>query len=368
MTVRKIYNTPNNYEWGSKSLIPKFLDVEPDGNPQAEIWLGTHPISSALYSDSQSPISNDVELNFLVKVLASEKPLSIQVHPTLEAAIEGFKRENDMGVPLDSSMRNYKDSNHKPEMIIAIENGFRALCGFRDTAKSVRVLRELLYLSGLTLAHLEAFIGVIIENGNDNIDKTVGYIFKDSNGDMIANDLTSALSSADINMMGADLDVLYHISRVFPNDLGIAMASLMNYVVLRKGEALFLGAGNVHAYINGIGVEVMASSDNVIRGGLTPKHIDTVELMNTIDFKVISDVVLNADESNGYKLYQPIEDFSVLDVENMEVELNNRLTVMVALSDGKIEASGEAYGFVRGESFLVEAESVQISGHAILAQ
>jgi mannose-6-phosphate isomerase len=267
-----ITNTPRDYAWGSATAIPKLLGTPGTGAPQAELWLGTHPGSpSQIVGDGS--LADLTTLPFLLKVLAAASPLSLQAHPTIEQAVEGFARENAMGVPLDSPTRNYKDELHKPELIFAL-TPFRALCGFRPAAQTRADLER--------LVRSPAMDGLLDRlRDDDDIRPTFEWLI--SRGPGVAS-LVESLVAAATFVDAPHFSLVGELAAQYPRDPGIAISLMLNLAVLEPGQALFLAAGNIHAYVEGVGIELMAASDNVLRGGLTPKHVDVAELLGILDF------------------------------------------------------------------------------------
>jgi mannose-6-phosphate isomerase len=283
-------NAPRDYAWGSTSLIAALEGRAPTGAPEAEVWFGDHPGSPARVEDG-SGLTLDAwlaeratasgapdRLPYLLKLLAAGSPLSIQVHPSQEEAREGSMREDAAGVPVDAPERNYKDRNHKPEVIVAVSERFEALAGLRELAATRRLLAALGDEPGLRAlrASLE---------GDDEpaaLRRTITWLLSGDSRDTVAAVIT-ALAAAQSAEFGPEFDAARRIAAAYPGDPGVVVALLMNHVVLARGEALFVPAGVLHAYLSGLGVEVMAASDNVLRGGLTPKHIDVPELMAIVD-------------------------------------------------------------------------------------
>lgn len=334
----KIENVLRDYAWGSTTAIADFLGRPASGSPEAELWIGAHPDSPSvarLNDGSTEPldtlISREPEhflgaasvqefgprLPFLTKVLAADAPLSLQVHPSLEQAREGYMRENDAGVPADAADRNYRDDNHKPEMIFALTD-FEALCGFRPPAESRAIFA---HLSGLVreaghevpqlladliedfsmpdeASALRAAFQRIIAGGEAVTEATV----------RITDALNAAAGQEPAGPAGLRpaLDTVVSLNQRYPGDPGVLNSLLLNRISLAPGEAVYLPAGNVHAYLHGLGVEVMAASDNVLRGGLTPKHIDVPELLKTIRFEAVEVPKLEPVVTGlGQELYQP---------------------------------------------------------------
>jgi mannose-6-phosphate isomerase len=284
--ILRIANTPRDYAWGSTTAIAELLGTQPSGGPEAEYWLGDHPASPAIVVDRPAVGRTLAEvtrslpggrLPFLMKVLAAAEPLSLQVHPTLSQAAEGFARENAAGLALEDSRRNYADDLHKPELIYALSDPFIALSGFRPAAASSAELADV----------GDPRFDSVLERltGDSALAETVRWMLTGApDVAHLVDALTAhaATVSADADPHGTWATVRRLAAR-YPADPGIAISALMNTVVLRPGEALYLPAGNLHSYQEGLGIEVMAASDNVIRGGLTPKHVDVDELLAILD-------------------------------------------------------------------------------------
>ncbi len=293
--VHRLENRVQPYAWGSPTAIPHLLGRPADGGPQAELWIGAHPAApSAVVAGDGRRTGLDEVLDAagvprppLLKVLAAAAPLSLQVHPDRATARRRYAEEEAAGVPRDAAHRLYKDDEHKPELLYALEP-FAAVAGFRAPAAA----REL--LAGLPLVGLP-----------DATDALLAALLDDLAGD----DEGGALRAATSRLLTADADVVgplvqavavacagsddpsalcaNHLAGHHPGDPGVLVSLLLNQVCLAPGEALYLPAGNVHAYLWGTGVELMASSDNVLRGGLTPKHVDVPELLRVVDFRVL---------------------------------------------------------------------------------
>lgn len=329
----EIDNVLRPYAWGSTTAIAGLLDRPESGGPEAELWIGAHPDSpsvatrpdgttvplDALIAEDPGHFLGDASvaafgprLPFLTKVLAAAKPLSLQVHPSLEQARAGFARENGEGVPADALNRNYRDDNHKPEMIFAL-TPFDALCGFREPAKSRDVFLHLagcLELSGSGVPTV--LTDVIDDLSQDDEGAALRSAFERliAGGDGVAEAtkiVVEALASgAPMAPYQPELATVLSLNGEYPGDPGVLISLLLNRLSLEPGEAVYLPAGNVHAYLHGLGVEVMASSDNVLRGGLTPKFVDVPELLKTVVFESVGVPMLRAGVSElGQELYQP---------------------------------------------------------------
>lgn len=292
--VFRMINPVREYAWGSTHAFSELFGWPPSATPQAEIWMGTHsgaPSEVQLESrDATMPLREVLrsELPFLLKILAADKPLSIQAHPTQAAARAGFEAENSAGIELTAAQRNYKDPHHKPELIVAITE-FSALCGFRPYAEAAADLRALSDALKKDYPGLKVLLQHV---ESQNYDAALEWVLR--SGAPEAGAVAAALGEAaadgvltDVGLNAALVDTLQRTTAAFPADPGVLVATLLNRIDLRPGEGLFLPAGNLHAYLSGVGVEVMAASDNVLRGGLTSKHIDVPELLAVVQPEVL---------------------------------------------------------------------------------
>lgn len=287
----EITNEPRDYAWGSTTLIPELLGVAPDGRPQAELWLGTHPGSPARLVGRDGDLRDVAgELPFLLKILAAGAPLSLQAHPTTAQAREGFARENAAGIPIDAPHRNYKDPHAKPEMIYALSDEFRALCGFRPVA-ATRTVLDVGSPGLFPQLRTDADIRPVFE-----------WLLS---GDAEVASVVEAVTGAAQDAEGASWATVRVLAEHYPGDPGIAISLLLNTIVLGRGEALYLPAGNIHAYLSGLGIELMGPSDNVLRCGLTPKHVDVPELLRVVDFTPVADPRLRPEVLEGDPVFAP---------------------------------------------------------------
>ncbi|MBD7957212.1 mannose-6-phosphate isomerase, class I [Microbacterium sp. Sa4CUA7] len=278
-------NSPRDYAWGSPTLLADFTGRTPSGSPEAEIWFGDHPGCPSTVDDG-SGRTLDVWLGergaaplpYLVKLLAAGSSLSIQAHPSVAEAREGFAREEAAGIARDAPERLYRDDNHKPEIVVAVSETFRALVGLRPLAQTRRLVAALGSSAG-PAALAEHLAG---EDESAAMRTTLAWVL---GGDAQAEveDIIAAVRQAAAPEFSAELAALRRIADDFPGDPGVVVALLMNLVELQRGQALYAPAGVLHAYQDGLGLEVMAASDNVLRGGLTPKHIDVAELLRIVD-------------------------------------------------------------------------------------
>jgi mannose-6-phosphate isomerase len=284
--LTRISNQPRDYAWGSTTLIADLQGRAPSGAPEAEVWFGDHPGSPAAVHDGSGrtldewlPAESDSpRLPYLLKLLAAGAPLSIQAHPSKAQAEEGFAREEAEGVARDAASRNYKDDNHKPELIVALSERFEALAGLRDLAATTRLLEALGDSPAVT-----ALRGRLASaDAAEALRTTIGWLLSpDAASEVEA--IIAAAVAARSEEFAAELALAGRLADAYPGDAGVVVALLMNLVSLGRGEAIFVPAGVLHAYVAGLGVELMAASDNVLRGGLTPKHIDVDELLGLLD-------------------------------------------------------------------------------------
>lgn len=267
--MRRIVGVVQHYAWGDPVFLPELLGVEPDGRPWAEWWLGTHPGGPATLLDDRPLRSVAGELPYLLKVLAAAEPLSLQTHPSASQAAVGFAREERDGPALDAPARIYRDASAKPELICAL-TPFDAVCGFRPVDET-RALLERLGADELATHLRSSGLATTVEGlyrRTIPIESTVA---------------ACAGRSEPEAQLVAELAVRY------PGDPSAVVTLLLHRVRLEPGEALFLGPGNLHAYLHGVGVEVMGASDNVVRGGMTTKHVDVDELLAVVDITPIAD-------------------------------------------------------------------------------
>jgi mannose-6-phosphate isomerase len=315
-SVVAIEGSPRDYAWGSRSAIQALLGHRSDG-PLAELWFGSHAqgpsFVPALGATLDAVISTDPvaflgsstvdrlggQLPYLLKVLAADKALSIQVHPTRAQARDGFAREDAAGIARDAPNRNYRDPNHKPELMCAL-TPFDALCGFRPAEETLELLASLDVPELGFLADLLA--------GPDPLRAAFTALFSLTDpGPVIA-----ALAARVADAQEGPLFAVRLASEDAPGDVGVLVALLLNYVRLEPREAIYLGAGTVHAYLRGMGVEIMANSDNVLRCGLTPKHVDVPELLRITDFAPLDEPRW---PSVGGRFDVPVPDFSLTRLE-----------------------------------------------------
>ncbi len=372
-----ITNTPRDYAWGSRTAIAELLGYPPSGGPEAELWLGAHPGSPSVINSpslvggaedlaawiaadparalgvaGSDPQDGAARLPFLLKVLAAASPLSLQAHPTLEQARAGFERENAAGVPLDASFRNYRDALHKPELIFALSDGYRALCGFRAVAATRELLAEL---------GPDPLIAGLIDRLVDDRSLHGTFDWLISRGEGV-DALVAAVVAAASGRAAAEFESVGVLAAEYPGDPGIVISLLLNNVTLSRGEVLYLPAGNIHAYLSGLGIELMAASDNVLRGGLTPKHVDVPELLSVLDFSVLPVPYLAPSfPAPGLAVYRPdVPDFVLVHVRGDDLDVSYplegpaiALSIAGELAIEGIADGGSAVVLGRGDSVYI---------------
>ena len=293
-------NTVQEYAWGSHQAIPNLLGQKnPENKPQAELWMGAHPKAPSLVEYqgqwmslldliNQNPKAIlgqetakkfDNRLPYLFKVLAAGRPLSIQAHPNLHQARAGFQKENDQNIPLDASHRNYRDDNHKPECLCAL-TPFWALSRFRSISSMLSYL-EMVCSHGLG-SEVKDLKHQPTSNGLKRFYTALMLMDTDRQNTVVAEALEQAQCYASDDPV---FEWMLKLGENYPNDIGVLSPILLNLICLEAGQAIFLNAGELHAYLEGLGIELMANSDNVLRGGLTPKHVDVPELLRVLKFE-----------------------------------------------------------------------------------
>ncbi|MER6565664.1 mannose-6-phosphate isomerase, class I [Streptomyces sp. NPDC001093] len=370
----RLDNTVRPYAWGSPTAIPHLLGVEPTGEPQAEMWMGAHPgapsrtargsLVEVIDANPEDELGKAAvakfgpRLPFLLKILAAGAPLSLQVHPNLAQAGEGYADEERRGIPVDAPHRNYKDANHKPELICALTE-FDGLCGFRDPVRAADAL------DGLGVPALKPYVDLLHAHPEDAALREVLTAILTADPEEMAH--TVAEAAAACARLGGDYAPYADLAQHYPGDPGVIAAMLLNHVRLQPGEALFLGAGVPHAYISGLGVEIMANSDNVLRCGLTPKHVDVPELLRVVRFEAGDPGVLRPEASPaGEEVYEtPIDEFRLSRYVLPEGAAAHDLTLdtpqILLCTAGSVRA-GE-HELSPGQSVFVPAgETAQISG------
>lgn len=294
--MQEIHGTAMHYPWGTTDAIPAILGIPSDGRPYAEYWLGAHPSAPSLVDDVPLDELLDADpsllgrardafggrMPFMIKLLSARYALSLQAHPPAEQAEEGYRREVAAGIPLDDPKRSYKDPAAKPELLVALSE-FDVLIGFRKVQHTIALFESL----GV-LEVLESVIGPLSHRAGRAALEEVFLDVLSVSGDrreLINHLLVAAVAHADDKgQVGRFARLIIELDEHFPADPGILAACLMNHLTLSAGQAVAVAPGTMHAYVHGTGVEVLANSDNVIRGGLTNKHIAEDELVGVVDF------------------------------------------------------------------------------------
>ena len=388
----ELRNTIQTYAWGSLTAIAELLGGPcPSATPQAELWMGAHPKapSEVCTAEGWQPLDRLIErffdpilgpgvaekfgpqLPYLFKVLAAAQPLSIQAHPDRRQAREGFARENRAGVPLEAAQRNYRDENHKPELICALSD-FWALNGFRPQ-------REIqIHMRGLCPEGLGDLLGLLDGQADGGGIRRFFAQLMNLDEQQRRHVLDEAVTRARQREGEGDIcRWVASLGRRYPDDIGVLAPAMLNLVHLRPAEAMFLPSGQMHAYLEGTGIEVMANSDNVLRGGLTPKHVDVVELMRVLRFEGRAPAILAAETSGpGQRRFRTAAaefELSMLRVgagQGWQSPDRRCVEILLCTEGGGhlTVANGQALGFKKGKSLLVPAAAggYCIEGRAVL--
>jgi mannose-6-phosphate isomerase len=363
---------PKNYDWGVQDAMSRFMGIPGSGKPEAEVWWGNHPLSESkilldghvkTFSDFLAETQQDFPL--LVKLLAAAKPLSIQVHPDEKSAHLGFVREEEGGIPLDSPSRTYKDPSSKPEMLIALADDFFALAGFLEEGQTRERLSRWAS-SGLPDSVLGFFgdpyrghVVVVPELVDPNVE---------------LEHITAAFAQWIRALDGPVIDfeasteahILRRIADGFPGDPGLLFAPLMHHVRLARGEGLFVPPGEVHAYVGGVGLEVMLPSDNVLRAGLTTKPKDGEEFLKLANLEGMDSArIISPSHTTQGGLYQPPGmPFEVSHLENTRDEMMTQGPAMCVIEAGSliISNSSGTQNFDHGQAvFLLPGEALRLA-------
>jgi mannose-6-phosphate isomerase len=371
-------NPIQNYAWGSRTAIAAFLGRPSSAvRPEAELWIGAHPkapsrvafppglgtLDQVIQADPVSLLGPEIcerfgnELPFLFKVLAAAEPLSLQAHPNQEQARRGWARENAEGIPLDAAHRNYRDPSHKPELISALSPSFVALKGFRAPEE---IARRLDAVGG---PELRAGIArVSRERSAPGLRALFARLLT-----LEPDERSAVLARTEAEARRRPEDPAWtwvgRLLERYPGDAGVLAPLYLNLVTLGVGEALYLPAGELHAYLEGTGLEIMANSDNVLRGGLTGKHVDAPELLATLVFEPRTPEVLKAvPVAFGESVYRtPAREFELGFVEatterTFRPAAGRGVEILLGLDGAvRLSASGPPVVIGRGQSVLVPA-------------
>jgi len=391
--IALLQNEIQAYAWGSRTAIPELLGLpSPSDGPAAELWMGAHPKAPSLVRVDgvwvplnevirREPISvlgatvaeefSDA-LPFLFKVLAADQPLSIQVHPNLEQAREGFERENHLGIPLNAAERNYRDANHKPEFLCAMTS-FDALKGFRPPHEMLAFLKQ---VCGEMLADecerlreapdssgLRQFLASLLSMDRARKEQIIE---------------TAVRHAGQYARQDRLFGWMIELNRAYPGDIGVLSPLVFNLITLEPGEGIYIGAGELHGYLRGVGMELMANSDNVLRGGLTPKHVDIPELLKIVDFTPASvQTIRPTPGAPGEGVYEtPAKEFQLSVIrasDGMPFESQGERNVEILIcTRGRARISGRdrthSEVVKKGASVLIPAAvgPYQIRGEAVL--
>ncbi|MGC5615924.1 mannose-6-phosphate isomerase, class I [Georgenia sp. Z1491] len=398
----RVEGAERRYAWGSADLIPEMIGTTPDGGPVAELWFGAHPEAQArtrpcgtpddaatgrtlgehIAADPSRTLGPDVvgrygeQLPYLLKLVAPARALSLQVHPDLERARRRYAEEEAAGIPRGDFARSYRDPNHKPEMVYALTR-FEAVCGFRAPRRAIEVLAGL----GTTLTtELEETLRRA--PSADGVRDVVERLLRDETRpgpdevDAVASACARRLASGSSPSPRVDR-IVGQLAGEHPGDPGVVVALLLNPVTLHPGEAMFVPAGAVHAYLSGFAVEIMASSDNVLRAGLTTKHVDVAEVLEALDYVAAPPVRIAPETVSGSVgvYYAPVDDFELavvtLDGEGRALVPGRGPRILLAL-EGEIDVAidGRTTTLRRGQAAFVAGDlgPVSVSGAGRLVQ
>ncbi|MCW2683894.1 MAG: manA [Blastococcus sp.] len=380
-----LMNTVRHYPWGSRTVIPELLgERSPADRPYAELWMGAHPDAPSVLSNG-TPLDKAIEaepgallgaevrerfgtrLPFLMKVLAADQPLSLQAHPTNEQARAGFDAEEAAGVRRDEPTRTFKDPFHKPELLLAL-TPFEALCGFRPVEESLHCLAK------LQVPELKPTIAALARGGLRAAIPQLIALSPELRGLLV-----TAVATAAARFVAAHDPEFINtyrwaasLAETYPGDPGVVISLMCNHLRLAPGEAVFLPAGNLHAYLSGAGVEVMASSDNVLRGGLTAKYVDLAALIEVLDFTDGRVPVLHPVLGPGGLRYPvPVDDFDLtrIQLDRQTGSLTTRGPQLLLCTEGTAvltSPDGEVTVPQGGSAFVPAGTPVTAHGPAVL--
>ncbi|GAA1629280.1 mannose-6-phosphate isomerase, class I [Georgenia ruanii] len=393
----KLHGVGRDYAWGSVEAIPQLVGASPNGAPLAELWFGAHPggpaavrpaeadgagsattmpdLRAVIQADPAGTLGADVvsrfgaRLPYLLKLIAPERPLSLQVHPSLDRARERYAAEEATGIARDAPERNYRDPNHKPELVYALTT-FEAMCGFRAPRRAAELL------VGLEVPLAQRLRDLLRADPSAGGVRDAFTTLLD-HGTRPAREEVAAVAEACAARLGdgspsprADGTVVM-LAEAYPGDPGVVASLLLNPVTLRPGEALFVPAGGVHAYLSGLGVEIMASSDNVLRAGLTEKHIDVPEMLECVDYVAAPPIRPAPEIFHGATkvFYAPVDDFelSVTDLADPPAgpphPLPGRGPRILLCLEGAVDifSTAERATLERGQALFVRADEGRVS-------
>jgi mannose-6-phosphate isomerase len=378
--IDELHNSIQPYAWGSRQALAELRgDAGPSAKPEAELWMGAHALAPSKLASTGQSLLDAIEaspaallgpaveacygakLPFLLKVLAAAEPLSLQAHPSLEQAARGFAADEAAQIPLGAPHRNYKDRNHKPELLCALSE-FWALCGFREVAGTLDLLSE------LGAPELAPTLSLLRAQPNERgISAAFSGLLQAPSTEQqrLAQSTALALQARAGESARFEQELAWagRLAQLYPGDIGLVVSLLLNLVRLEPGEAIYLPAGNLHAYLGGTGVELMASSDNVLRGGLTPKHVNVPELLRVLDFRPLASETVRPLQQGAEHIY-PTEarefrlSYFDLDQSPVEVAIGGPEIWLVTVGSCQLEpASGAKVQLARGRSAFVSADT-----------
>jgi mannose-6-phosphate isomerase len=372
-------NVIQEYVWGSRTSISKLLGINnPDQKHQAEIWMGAHANGcSKIINQGQTQLLSEFisqhkiavltektntqfgELPYLFKVLAAGEALSVQVHPSKAQAEIGFAKEETAGIPRNAANRNYKDPNHKPELVYAL-TPYQAMNGFREFEQSITLFKQ---VNVAAIANLVDEFSASLDSAGL---KRFFSALLSLQGEVKECAVKELLEYANTNQEDPLFALILELALQHPGDIGLFTPLMLNVITLQPGQAMFLYACTPHAYLKGTGLEIMANSDNVLRAGLTPKFMDVEELVSCTKFEPIpfDTLLFTPQQKDGGEYYDiPVEDFKFALFDNI-----NHLTVdvvsaeiLLALDEGLTltKQNGETVKVARGQSVFIPAYAKQ---------
>jgi mannose-6-phosphate isomerase len=391
--ILRLENPVQYYAWGSKNAIADLTGRDlPSPKPEAELWMGAHPKAPSMVMSGEGTVAlNELiarhpreilgegvarefagQLPFLFKVLAADQPLSIQAHPDHDQARMGFDRENQAGIPLDAPHRNYRDNNHKPEIICALTD-FWGLSGFRPLEDLLRRLRRYCRRS------LQSFI-VTLHNAppEHGLRQMFQHLLSLQGRERDRTIAEAVGQAAHDDALEPVSQWILKLEKAYPGDIGVLAPVLLNLIHLRPEQALYLPAGHLHAYLEGVGIELMANSDNVLRGGLTPKHIDRAELMRVLQFEPRNPAVMKAERLSRTvaRFSTPTHEFALEIVAIApdaphEAPRHHNVEILL-VTDGEAtlqnDPADKPMHLARGDSVLIPAAAgaYGLTGHATI--
>ena len=368
-------NVIQNYAWGSPSSFAQLFGiVNQTGEPQAEIWMGAHPngcstvcakngeptkLSTLIAQNINAFLSEKIatrfgELPYLFKVLAAEKALSIQVHPNKSQAENGYALEEQLAIAQSAGNRNYKDANHKPELVYALTQ-YHAMNGFRSVKEIIENFAH------LAIAELKSLVDELKINQSSSGLSLFFSSLLSLEGEQKERALTALLAQAHLSTEPV-LALILELEKQYPGDIGLFAPLMLNVITLQPGQAMFLDAQTPHAYLKGTGLEIMANSDNVLRAGLTPKYMDIDELVSCTRFDEtpLESLLLNPVEQDDMLEYPiPVDDFKFAIIANSKQRQihTESAEILLPLDEAMVltHANGSSCLIEKGQSVFIPA-------------